>query len=232
MNRVSGYTNQISKQVALLQELAILVRRGRGKYTNGIYPKKLALIGFSFGSYTTHAAIAAQPKIADAVILTAIGLNSTGINLNGLVRSFVPRVASLQNPLRFGALDTGYLTWVDKFAQISTYFKRPFYDAATADFAESKKEAFGIGEFLTFAAPAGTSAANFTGAALHITGLTDYIVCDGYCPGIYEEPAKTLYKNAKLSQYLHPGASHNINFHHNATGAYKVITDFLAASGL
>ncbi|KAG4441306.1 hypothetical protein IFR05_003234 [Cadophora sp. M221] len=230
--KVSGFTNQINKQVAILQELAVLVRRGRGKYTNGIYPKKLALMGFSFGSYTTHAAIAAKPDIADAVILTAVGFNATGLNINGLIRSFVPRIASLQNPMRFGALDTGYLSWADKFVQINTYFKYPFYDAPTVDFAEAKKEAFGIGEFLTFAAPASVSVANFTGAALHITGVTDYIVCDGYCPGIWDEPAKTHYKNAKLTQYLHPGASHNINFHHNATGAYKVITDFLAASGL
>jgi hypothetical protein len=42
----------------------------------------------------------------------------TGLNVNGLVRSFVLRVASVQNPLLYGDLDTGYVTWVDKFAQI------------------------------------------------------------------------------------------------------------------
>lgn len=76
------------------------------------------MIGFSYGSLTTHGAIAARPEIADAVILTAIGFNTTGINLNGLVRSFVPRIANLQNPRLYGDRDTGYVTWVDKFAQI------------------------------------------------------------------------------------------------------------------
>ena len=69
--------------------------------------------------------------------------------------------------------------------------------------------------------------------ALHITGEKDYIVCDGSCRGIFEEPAKTIYKNAKpLQLNIHPGASHHINFHANATGAFTVITDFLANNGL
>jgi hypothetical protein len=65
-----------------------------------------------------------------------------------------------------------------------------------------------------------------------ITGTTDYIVCDGYCPGIFEEPARTYYKNARFTPYLHPGSSHHLNFHKNATGAFQVITDFLDNSGL
>ena len=77
----------------------------------------------------------------------------------------------------------------------------------------------------------GTDSSNFTGAALAITGEQDFIVCDGECKGIFEQPARTFFKNARpFVPYLHPNASHNINFHHNATGAYKVITDFIAAN--
>jgi hypothetical protein len=47
-----------------------------------------------------------------------------------------------------------------------------------------------------------------------------------------EEPAKEYYRNAKYTAVMHPGASHNINLHKNATGAYKVITDFLGENGL
>lgn len=118
-NRVSGYENQLATQVALLQSLTDIVKSG--DYTPGLgKPSKLVVMGFSFGSYITHTAIASKPSIADAAILTAIGLNTTGVNANGLVRSFVPRIAAQQNGLRFGDLDTGYLTWVDKFAQINT----------------------------------------------------------------------------------------------------------------
>lgn len=71
------------------------------------------MIGFSYGSYITHFTITDTPDIADAVVLTGIGLNTTGVNGNGLVRSFELRIAADQNEMRFGDLDTGYLTWVD-----------------------------------------------------------------------------------------------------------------------
>ncbi|KAH8656684.1 Alpha/Beta hydrolase protein [Tricladium varicosporioides] len=229
--KISGFKNQISISIAILQGLSDLVRAGKYTATLG-KPDKIAVIGFSYGSLTTHGAIASRPEIADAVILTAIGFNTTGINLNGLVRSFVPRIANLQNPRLYGDRDTGYVTWVDKFAQIHNYFKKPNYDIATADFAELVKEPFAITEFLTlYAGP--QDASNYTKPVLAITGDTDYILCDGYCNGIFDEPAATLYKNAKpFKRVLHPGASHNINFHHNATGAYNVITGFLKENGL
>jgi hypothetical protein len=122
-------------------------------------------MGYSFGSFLTHFAIAENPEIADAAILTAINYNTTGINANGLVRSFVPRIASLQRPARFGMLDPGYLTWVDALAQINTYFKFPFYDLPTVSYAEENKEAFAIGEFLTIT-DGNFDASKFTGAAL------------------------------------------------------------------
>jgi hypothetical protein len=75
-------------------------------------------MGFSYGSYITHFTIAGTPDIADAVVLTAIGLNTTGINGNGLLRSFEPRIASGQDQKRFGELDTGYLTWVDIYGMV------------------------------------------------------------------------------------------------------------------
>ena len=74
-------------------------------------------MGFSYASYITHFTITDTPDIADAIVLTAIGLNTTtGVNGNGLLRSFVPRIASAQNEERFGELDNGYLSWADIYA--------------------------------------------------------------------------------------------------------------------
>ena len=116
--KISGFTGQINIHVEVLKELSQAVRSGQ--YTKAIgKPSKLVLQGFSFGSYITHAAIGTNPEIADAVILTAIGLNTTGINANGLLRSFVPRMANKQNK-KYKDFDDGYLTWVDKHAQINT----------------------------------------------------------------------------------------------------------------
>jgi hypothetical protein len=115
--RVSGYSSSIFTAIAVLKRLAKFVKDG--KYTGDIgRPVKTAVMGFSFGSYTTHGAIATMPDLADAVILTAIGFNTTGLNANGLVRSFEPRVANQQNPVLYGNLDNGYLTWADKFGLI------------------------------------------------------------------------------------------------------------------
>ena len=75
-------------------------------------------------------------------------------------------------------------------------------------------------------------ASAFTGSALHITGELDYIFGDGYVRGIFEEPAKTYYRNAKLQQVIQPGDSHNWGLHWNASAGFKVITDFLGSNGL
>ena len=115
--RISGYEAQISSAIAVLQGLAKLVRSGQYTGTIG-KPSKVSLMGFSFGSYTVHGAIALTPEIADAVVLTAIGFNKTGLNVNGLVRSYNPRIAELQSPSLYGDRDSGYLTWVDKDAHI------------------------------------------------------------------------------------------------------------------
>ncbi|KAF7555103.1 hypothetical protein G7Z17_g2455 [Cylindrodendrum hubeiense] len=228
--KVSGFTNQLRVQKAILVELAKLVKSG--KFTGSFgKPDKLVVMGFSFGSFITHFAVAENPTIADAAVLTGISYNTSAINANGLVRSFVPRIASLQNPRLFGTLDPGYLTWVDVFSQINTYFKYPFYDIPTSSYCEEYKQPFGIGEFLTIT-DGDFDASGFTGAALAIAGKNDYIVCDGECEGVYEEPARTIWKNAKFTPYLHPNASHNFNFHRNATGAYEVITSFLKTNGL
>lgn len=116
MQRLSGFKSQISQPIAVLRELTALVRSGMYTSTIG-KPTKLALMGFSFGSFITHFTIAETPDIADAVVLTGIEFNTpVGVNGNGLLRSFVPRIAQLQNAARFGELDDGYLTWVDQYA--------------------------------------------------------------------------------------------------------------------
>ena len=61
-----------------------------------------------------------------------------------------------------------------------------------------------------------------------ITAQTDYIVCDGWCPGIYAEPAKKYYRNAKnFVRHLVPNTSHMLNFHKSAPSTYKYILNFL-----
>ncbi|KAF2869794.1 Alpha/Beta hydrolase protein [Massariosphaeria phaeospora] len=230
-SRISGFESQLATAKTVLQSLATAIKAGA--HTPGITAAKVVLLGFSFGSYATHAAIAETPAIADAVVLTAFSMNASAINLNGLVRSFVPRIAREENPALYGDRDEAYLTWPSVLDLVMNYFKLPSYSPSVALFTESAKQPFSIGEFLTFSSPASTDAAAWDKPALHLTGELDYIVCDGYCPGVFEEPARTLYKNARpLQLSLHPGASHHVFFHRNATGAFGVVTDFLERNGL
>ena len=66
---------QINTSVAILQEVVAAVRTGDYTGTVG-KPSKIAIMGFSFGSYITHSTIAATPDIADGVILTVRNLLS------------------------------------------------------------------------------------------------------------------------------------------------------------
>lgn len=67
--RASGYTNQLSNQVAVALQLARLLKSG--KYTGGLgTSKSLVLVGHSFGSSISAAAVVAQSDICDALILT------------------------------------------------------------------------------------------------------------------------------------------------------------------
>ncbi|KAI3324486.1 alpha/beta-hydrolase [Xylariaceae sp. AK1471] len=228
-DKPSGYKNQSRMQREVLKELATLIRSG--KYTgNSGAPEKVVAMGFAFGGYIAHYTMVAHPGLFDAAILTGVNYNTSVINTNGLVRSFVPRVASLQSAQKFGELDTGYLTWVDGISNINTYFKYPYYDVDVALWLEENKNPFAFTEFETLI-DGDLDASNFTGPVLAMAGKNDYVICDGECEGIYEEPARTVFKNAKpFLPYLHPHSSHNLNFHHNATGAFKVMTDFLDAN--
>jgi pimeloyl-ACP methyl ester carboxylesterase len=101
--KISGYLNQATIQVAILQELAKLVKSG--KYTGSVgKPKKLVLVGHSFGSGITAAAATAQPGIADGLVLTGFSYN--GSNPTGTTEALDPRIASGQDPKKWSGLDS------------------------------------------------------------------------------------------------------------------------------
>ena len=85
-------------------------------------PKKIVLLGHSYGSAISNAVISANPGIVDAAILTGWGFNSGEANIYGVsLASMQPRIANLQNPTKWGVYDSGYLAIIDKFAAIDMY---------------------------------------------------------------------------------------------------------------
>lgn len=60
-----------------------------------------------------------QSDAADAIVLTGIGYY--GYDPRVILEAFNPRVASLQDPEKFGDRDPGYITNVDVFANVNKY---------------------------------------------------------------------------------------------------------------
>lgn len=110
LRSVSGYVNQVSIQVAILEQLVGQIRAG--KFSSK--PKSVVLVGHSFGSVISNAVLATNPGLVDGAVLTSIGyeIPDTAVAFS----SWQPRLARQQSPGRWRQLDGGYVTWVDIFS--------------------------------------------------------------------------------------------------------------------
>lgn len=222
--KISGYDAQISITIAVLTELAKSVRQGL--YTTIGKPAKVVVVGHSFGSYSSNAAIAENPGLADAAILTGYGLNGSGqLSLQG----WAPRVARLQRPSEWSDLDFGYVTTGDVFSTINNFFKAGAYDHAVARFSEANKQPFAVGELVSIPLVSPRlNAPNFKGPTLVISGEFDFVVCGGYCRGVLDVFRSLFRGSSDFQSYVQPKSGHDTNFATNATGFYGVIFDFLS----
>ncbi|KFY84988.1 hypothetical protein V500_08808 [Pseudogymnoascus sp. VKM F-4518 (FW-2643)] len=224
---VSGFLNQASIQVAILQELATAVKSGN--YTGAVgVPKSLVLIGHSFGSVLTAAAITASPALADGVILTGFSYNGT----NGAwLETLQPRIATAESE-KWNHLDSGYLVAADPFSSINVFLKAPDYTADVANYAWVNRVPFAISEGVS-GDLVNTTATDFRGAAMILSGQFDYIFCSGDCDTVIENPAAAIFAKAKAFKAVsYPGSGHGLNLATNATGSFEIITDFLGSNGL
>ncbi|TVY75796.1 hypothetical protein LSUE1_G003867 [Lachnellula suecica] len=225
---ISGFLNQASIQVSILQQLATAV--STGKYTASFgTPKSLVLVGHSFGSIICAAALAATPDLADGVILTGFNYNAT--NGAGFLEAFQPRIANGQDP-KWHHLDNGYVAPVDIYSNVNAFFKAPDYDLKVVEYAQANRQPFAINEAIS-GNLVDIQPVNFTGPAMVIAGQFDLIFCTGQCDDVIEHPSAEIFSKAKAFKAVsYPGAGHGLNFAANATGSFKIITDFLQENGL
>lgn len=222
---VSGYINQVSIQVAILEQLVGILRSGRFCAV----PKAVVLVGHSFGSVVSNALLVASPGLVDGAVLTGIGYKVPDTSV--AFEAWQPRLASLQSPAKWRQLDGGYVTWVDIFANVNTFFKAPFYDPRVVQYAEDNKQPFSLMEVITLSIT-DLHSPKFVGPVLVISGESDLVFCNGNCVPLLEPDAKPYFPASKdLKVYVHPGSGHGINLSLNATGAFGVMTDFLAKNG-
>ncbi|KAK8006951.1 hypothetical protein PG989_000941 [Apiospora arundinis] len=181
-SRINSITDaQFQVQVAVLNSLVDHVRTSSTA-------RKVALVGHSYGAYISIDAAAASSNQShsstsgvDAVILTGFA---------GGFSHFAPflagaglRVAREQNSERWGALDPGYLTTVDEFADTYIYYHAGDFARRIAAWTHARgSEPFAAGELLSLLATDITYGAVAAPVQI-LQGKYDLSACGGNCEG-------------------------------------------------
>ena len=184
--RVSGYVNQASIQIAILEELVRSIKTGR--YTGSLgKPNSIVLVGHSFGSFISQGLVVSHPEAVDGLVLTGIGY--AGGNSQLVWETYQLRIAAQQHESQFTGLDNGYVLPVDLFAYITTYipprppktfhvckprpstnsscrfFKQPNYETDVAQYSYDKRQPMAVAELLSLSA-INLNADHFSGPAM------------------------------------------------------------------
>ncbi|KAI1760164.1 alpha/beta-hydrolase [Hypoxylon sp. FL1150] len=193
---------------------------------------KVALVGHSYGSYLSTASAISKTTAIDALVLTGFGGGFT--YFNPFLAGSAFRVARLQDPQRWGDLDSGYLTTADLFATTYAYFGEEYdFERRVAEWSHNVGgEPFAVGELpsLLASSPLGFDAV--TAPVLVLQGQFDLSACGGNCVGILE-PLKTTFSGAKTVEIVdNLAAGHNLNLHKVAPQAFDIIFYFLQRQGV
>ncbi|KAI0101926.1 alpha/beta-hydrolase [Nemania sp. FL0031] len=189
---------------------------------------KIGLIGHSYGSYIT-AGTASQAKV-DAIILT--GFSGNFSYFGPFVAGTGFRVARIQDPLRWGALDSAYLTSSDVYAETYAYYTAPYFERRVAEWSyHVGSEPFAVAELPTLLGTTIDYSA-INGSVLLLQGKYDVSACGGDCVGLLEA-AEGLFTGATAVETVDDlPAGHNLNLHKVAPQAFQMMLDFLKRQGV
>ncbi|KAI0878536.1 alpha/beta-hydrolase [Hypoxylon argillaceum] len=189
---------------------------------------KIGLIGHSYGSYIT-AGSASQSKV-DAIILT--GFSGNFSYFGPFIAGAGFRVAQIQDPLRWGALDSEYLTSSDLYAETYVYYTAPYFEHRVAEWSYNVgSEPFALAELPTLLGTTIDYSA-IKGSVLLLQGKYDVSACGGDCVGLLES-AGALFTGASAVETVDDlPAGHNLNLHQVAPQAFQMMFDFLGRHGL
>lgn len=155
---------------------------------------KVALIGHSYGAYLSGAS--ANHSSVDSVVFT--GFSGFFDHFAPFVAGAELRVAKLHDPLRWGSLNSTFLTNSDLFAETYGYFKEPYFEHRIAKWTyEVASEPFAVGELISLLASY-NNFHNITAPVLVLQGQYDVSACGGNCVGFLEEE--------KLRKHVFKGA--------------------------
>jgi pimeloyl-ACP methyl ester carboxylesterase len=192
-------------------------------------PEKILHVGHSFGSELTTALAATNPDLSDGIVLTGETHVSDYIRL--FVASSGFNLVNQNQPDRFPSskYSNGFLTWPNKQANQYSFLHFPFFDPAVLEYAEATKYPFTLGEFITMPLLP-TDAPNFYGPVLYVVPEQDLIFCGGNCTGLLgpdSSAVQSFSASTSVEVHIQPNTGHGLNLHHNATGGYQVILDWI-----
>lgn len=145
---------------------------------------KVVLLGHSYGAYISAQSAGVVPSAVDALVLSGF---------SGTFEYFAPfasgagfRVARLQDPARWGHLDSGYLTVSDVYDMAYVGFGGPYFEHRVVEWAfDVVCEPFGVGELPTLMATPWVFE-NVTAPTLVLQGRYDVSACGGDCVGLLD----------------------------------------------
>ncbi|KAL7931778.1 Alpha/Beta hydrolase protein [Trichoderma chlorosporum] len=189
---------------------------------------KVALVGHSYGSYISSAA--ASQVAVDGLVLT--GFSGTFAYFAPFVAGANLRVARTQNPVRWGQLDSGYLTTSDLYAETYIYYAAPYFEHSVAEYTFNvASEPFAVGELPSLLATTIDYDA-IKAPVLVLQGQYDISACGGNCVGVVNG-TKDIFTGTETLEYVdNLPAGHNLNFHKVAPQAFQKIFSFLQAQGV
>jgi pimeloyl-ACP methyl ester carboxylesterase len=218
---------QAPLEVEIAHTLVSLLRSG---HFSDLKFQKVVGVGHSFGSIISNAITKQYPSALDAAILTGFSadLSSQPLFLQALNLA----LANKNQPLRFGALDNGFLVSDTVISNQIGFFKAPGFPPANLDLSELTKGTVTFGELNSIAAVGGASP-NYTNPVAVVNGINDLPFCGGNCT-YPQDQAKAVqpkyYPNVAegdFGSFLAPVAGHGLNFHYSATAAFEYIQKFL-----
>ncbi|KAI0445827.1 alpha/beta-hydrolase [Xylaria telfairii] len=195
---------------------------------NTMNATKIGLVGHSYGAYLTAAS--ASQRNVDAIILTGFSANFSFFGPFVAGAGF--RVAKMQDPVRWGALDSAYLTSSDLYAETYTYYREPYFEHRVAEWSYNVgSEPFSVAELPTLV----NTTIDYTaikGSVLVLQGQYDVSACGGNCVGLLEATG-ALFTGARAVETVDDlPAGHNLNLHKVAPKAFRMIFDFLHRHGV
>lgn len=190
-NRVNSFTDaQFQVEVAVLEGL---VNYAKTK----AHASKVALVGHSYGSYISSAA--ASHVAVDGLVLT--GFSGTFDYFPPFIAGAGFRIAKLQNPVRWGQLDSGYITSSDLYAETYVYYAAPYFERSVAEWTYNfASEPFAVGELPSLLAT-NVSYSDIKAPVLVLQGQFDVSACGGNCVGVVNG-TKDIFTGAKVLEYV------------------------------